>query len=818
MADLISRLKLESGEFDSKIARATKGLLTMEKECRSVDGTLAILEKDQLEYVKSLGQMETVSQNAKGKIAELTSAFTELSVQYNRLTKEEKKGDYGRALASSLDQLKTRIKDSKSELSKVEGQLTSFGDVAKQMGAKLGIPVDQLTKVGPYGAAAAAALKVAGDAFKQNEVLMDEWGRTTEAAGTMYQGFLNALNTGDIGGFLRNIGNIISKAREAYDAMDELRTFNAFNQIQIEGARTDFTEAIANYREGSGTKEDVKAAAERLKNEMQTRQDKEQAAYIAAIKKLAASRGVDAEMLKKALSGTYGDYETLKATPLGERSKTYVDMDGNSFVGVERVAITAEQKMGEMLRKLNDDELAHIQSLGAQAQRTATEIAQVDKQTVRVLSANKGNNKAVKVPVEPALPEGSIAKLQDELKKANEKFNLAGTDKDRAAAKKSIDEITASIEKLQGKTKETAQEGSIAFMRQKLQELQKQWELAADPKTREDIKKQIGDISTALGEMEGKNKTATTALSMWGDHQSKIDETMNMLRQFQTMMDDPNIGEGQRKWAAEMAKSYEEQLKKMMGDTDTAVSTMNESLDSLSSGVGAISTLGNAFNDLKHIGEDLADAFSGEMEAWDALMTVFNSGIGIMETVISVIEAINTLTEIGAALKAKNAIAATTEASAVVAGKGTEAAATTSEMAVEATATGVTAGKAAASAGDAVAGIPIVGPVLAVAAVATVLAAILASVSKAKSSAGNYSMGGIVPGNSYSGDNLSIGVNSQELVLNRAQTINLASQLNSNPMGNLRLSTEISGTNLRIVMNNDNRSKGGDRNFYSKIH
>jgi hypothetical protein len=63
-----------------------------------------------------------------------------------------------------------------------------------------------------------------------------------------------------------------------------------------------------------------------------------------------------------------------------------------------------------------------------------------------------------------------------------------------------------------------------------------------------------------------------------------------------------------------------------------------------------------------------------------------------------------------------------------------------------------------------------------------------------------------------------VGLDAGELILNRSQQGAIAGQLQSNPMGNLRLSTEISGTNLRIVMNNDNRSKGGDRNFYSKIH
>ena len=95
MADVITRLKIESGEYDSKIKRAVTGLQNMEQECRRVDGTLAILEKDQKQYVQSLGQMQTVSNTVRGKIGELTSAYVELSSQYKRLTDEEKKGDFG---------------------------------------------------------------------------------------------------------------------------------------------------------------------------------------------------------------------------------------------------------------------------------------------------------------------------------------------------------------------------------------------------------------------------------------------------------------------------------------------------------------------------------------------------------------------------------------------------------------------------------------------------------------------------------------------------------------------------------------------------
>jgi hypothetical protein len=87
-----------------------------------------------------------------------------------------------------------------------------------------------------------------------------------------------------------------------------------------------------------------------------------------------------------------------------------------------------------------------------------------------------------------------------------------------------------------------------------------------------------------------------------------------------------------------------------------------------------------------------------------------------------------------------------------------------------------------------------------------------------QATAGSYANGGVVPGSSFSGDNTIIAANAGEVVLNRAQQTNLASQLEAGSLpNNLHLSTEISGTNLRVVMDNDNRSKGGSRGAYSRI-
>ena len=127
MAEIITRLVLQSGSYDSKIKRATQGLLQMEQECRKAGKSMNDMEKDQKQFVQSLGSMQTVSTTVRGKIGELSGAFVELRSQYNRLTDEEKKGDFGRALSGSLEQLKTRVAEAKRELSNITNELNGNG-------------------------------------------------------------------------------------------------------------------------------------------------------------------------------------------------------------------------------------------------------------------------------------------------------------------------------------------------------------------------------------------------------------------------------------------------------------------------------------------------------------------------------------------------------------------------------------------------------------------------------------------------------------------------------------------------------------------
>lgn len=322
----------------------------------------------------------------------------------------------------------------------------------------LGLNVGKLTAVGAAIGAVTGALKVAKDAFFKNEEQLDEWGRTVKSAESLYSGFLNALNTGNISGYLQNMNNIVNAARAAYDAMDALGTFNAFNQINQAKAQTNLTNAIADFREGTGSKDAVRLAADALKNELQQRQKYEQEAYDTAVANLAAQRGVSASDLMKAMSGSYGNYQTLKnVMPTG--SKTVFQSNGQ-FGGTTsyNVAVPANEaeRLGEALRQLNDTELQSLQALGAAAQRTANEIANTDKQVARVLrgntggtGSNGGNGTSNKETYVPAI--GSIDEMRAKVKELQEAFNQAADQGVRGQLLVAIDEAQKKLDFMSGK-------------------------------------------------------------------------------------------------------------------------------------------------------------------------------------------------------------------------------------------------------------------------------------------------------------------------------------------------------------------------------
>ena len=166
MADSILRLQVESQEYDAKLKRATEGLQRYVDGCRKVGGTLEVVEKDTLDYVKAIGQMETVSRSATGKLSEMKKAFTELSMQYKQMTNAERQSPMGKALSQSLDQLNGRIAETKRQMDDISHDMNGGGGLGGALDAlagKFGVNINQLAG---WGAAIAAAAGLQGIAFR----------------------------------------------------------------------------------------------------------------------------------------------------------------------------------------------------------------------------------------------------------------------------------------------------------------------------------------------------------------------------------------------------------------------------------------------------------------------------------------------------------------------------------------------------------------------------------------------------------------------------------------------------------------------------
>jgi len=272
MADNILRLKVESSEYDAKLKKAAEGIRHLAEVAHQGGGELTGLEKAELDYVKALGSMETKSRTAAGSVRELENTFKELTVVYNQLNDVEKQDEGGKALAASLEQIKQRAQEAKAQLDAASKSLTDNGQQAQQssgmldaLASKFTINIDALKLFDIGLQATKAALDVAKDAFFASETNVDEWGRTMSSAEGIYQSFVQSLNTGDFTGFLSNIGRVTQAAQEAYNALDELGT--RMTIINPERARLQARqqELRADIRRNGADSEVGKAALAELK-------------------------------------------------------------------------------------------------------------------------------------------------------------------------------------------------------------------------------------------------------------------------------------------------------------------------------------------------------------------------------------------------------------------------------------------------------------------------------------------------------------------------------------------------------------------------
>ena len=687
MSDAIIRLNVESQAYDQKLQRAIQQMQRMEREVRRTGATFAVADKEEMDFIKSLGKMETKATSARGKIAEMSKAFTELSLQYRRMTEEEKNSPAGKALAASLDQLRARIKSSKSELASVEGQLTGVGDALKQLGNKMGIPMNLFTKMGPVLAAAGAAAKVAKDAFNANEAAVDQWGRAVQSAQSVYEGFLTALNTGDISGYLSRIDDIISAARKAYDELDRLGTMKTIQSPQMSRrqaendrlrmmimtrryiAPLDGSAGISGMKNGellSDTQvkqfeQDLRDGIQKIVSLIENEINQSTKAIEAEYSKQALKLGISLEDFKKGTSSMaeldkmieLGNkyYEFEKAHTISTTSQsitgsttTYTrDNAVNPYAGYEkwnvfRVDGDAYKNLVQLIQQ-RDQQMIQAYSMQSQAYRTINR--------AEGISTRNGASSAAVATTAQALEPGTIK----------------------------------------------AQEAEVA----RLTEL---WKYAGDA-VRDNYYKQLKLAEAYLEEMKKPLQEIHAQLT------------------FDVQPIEVNIDTSSLSVAKNDAKTLE---------------------NSWSAAAGAVSSIGSA---LQQIDDPTAKV------------------AGIVAQAVAN----------------------------VAAGLG--------QMLATPQSTSQSWGWIA----------------LAASGTATMIATIAAI--KSATSENHYANGGIVSGNSLSGDNVPAMLNSGEVVLNTAQTGRLASAMTQNPMGNLNLTATLSGETIRLALQNNALRRGGSRGEYA---
>ena len=168
MADVITRFRLETTQYDSKLRDAAKGLKEVVRVAELGGKDFKNFSDKAIENARALGQTASGATNAKDRLKDLVGSFNEAAKAYNNLSQTQQQSDFGKALSQSLEQLQQRIKQTKDELynlgDAVSGKSGGMFGGDKLSGMMQVFGGNVMTKIAGAGLSFASEL---GDAVKQ---------------------------------------------------------------------------------------------------------------------------------------------------------------------------------------------------------------------------------------------------------------------------------------------------------------------------------------------------------------------------------------------------------------------------------------------------------------------------------------------------------------------------------------------------------------------------------------------------------------------------------------------------------------------------
>ena len=130
MGDVITRFRLETTQFDSKLRDSAKALQNIAHQAQLGGKDFNDFSQKAIETARALGTVQSGANNTKDKLRDLVGSYNDAAKAYNSLTETAKQGEFGKAMAASLQKLQQDIKDTKEEL-------YSLGEVASGKGGGL---------------------------------------------------------------------------------------------------------------------------------------------------------------------------------------------------------------------------------------------------------------------------------------------------------------------------------------------------------------------------------------------------------------------------------------------------------------------------------------------------------------------------------------------------------------------------------------------------------------------------------------------------------------------------------------------------------
>ena len=768
MADIISRLKLESGEFDSKIKRAGQELMAYSEHCRKTGLEMGYANRDAKEFAKALGNMQTTSATARGKISELSDAFVNLRVMYKNMTDEEKNNQFGKNLAASLDKLKIRIQDAKKDLSDVTAELNGKKGGGLFGGGKL----DGMLQVFGGNLMTKGAGMLAGLASEMGDMVKQGVELAKQGEGIRIA--FERLGRGDILDGLRQAthGTVtdieLMKAAVKFNdfklPLDELGTMLAFAQQKAKDTGQSVDYMVDSIVTGLGRKslmilDNLGLSATEVKDKMKETGDMTKA--VGAIIR---------EQMAKA--GDYVETAADRAAQANVSLQNKMEELGRKFAPLQEASDNLWTSMKIKILDVVGGPLAQLLNGLTQAGR------------IRNQMQNMGGSESVN----KQLGVLRLAKSRGATGYMSSRYQM-----DVADYQKQINDIDFKIAAYHG--------GRDSIERGQIERLKEQ--KAAVQALFAEYKKGAHDIMSASeatnavvaattgGTTKGGTSTTKTPQTELQQNQAKI----NTLQQEYVRLGD-EATESSRQRQAEIQKEIQllqqrNGLLALRGEQ-----AMGRLLPVDTSRVAEIAKDGITGNPF--LADNQAMEFTGSlklqldekaMEAVDKQIKKQTKGMkGGWEDAAGAIQAVG------------SAMSQIEDPAAKVVGTVAQAIATIALGYAQAT---TQASK--------------MGPWAWIAFAATGLATMISTISAIHSATG-YAQGGMIKGNSYSGDNIGgmvdggaggfVGLNAGEVVLNRAQTGNLASQLQGNGFGNARLVGRLKGRDILISIDRELSATG----------